>query len=313
MAQVTISFANQEQVTFVADANMTILEAGERAGIPLAHDCRSGICQTCAGRSARGEELLLCSVRPQEDMVVRVPYDRAQVLRPVFRRAKIMSLTLLSPGVWHLRCRLQFPLAFLPGQYVRLSPPGSVEQRCFSMANPPRNGIYEFYIRALPNGIISDYLRGTAKVGNIISLRGPSGAFYLHERVAPKLFIAGGTGLAPILSMLSVLHEQRFDHPLYLAYGVTHAQDAFGGESLRDMSKDIELTAKVAAINHGETWEGMSGTVVDALSAITFSEPAECLDVYICGPMPMVNAAKSWLADRGFLPDRIYNETFLPS
>ena len=313
MAQVTISFANQEQVTFEADANMTILEAGERAGIPLAHDCRSGICRTCAGRSVRDEELLLCSVRPQEDMAVRVPYDRAQVLRPVFRRAKITSLALLSPGVWHLCCRLQFPLTFLPGQYVRLSPPGSAEQRCFSMANTPRSGIYEFYIRALPSGIISDYLRRAAKAGDIISLRGPSGAFYLHERPAPKLFIAGGTGLAPILSMLSALHEQRFDHPLYLAYGVTHGQDALGGERLRDMSKDMDLMVKVAAINHGDAWESMSGTVVDALSAIPFSEPAECLDVYICGPMPMVNAAKSWLADRGFSSDRIYNETFLPS
>nr|WP_298689871.1 2Fe-2S iron-sulfur cluster binding domain-containing protein [uncultured Dongia sp.] len=313
MAQVTISFANQEHVTFEADANMTILEASERAGIPLAHDCRSGICRTCAGRSASDEELLLCSIRPQEDIAVRVPYDRAQVLRPVFRRAKITALSLLSPGVWHLSCRLQFPLTFLPGQYVRLSPPGSVEQRCFSMANAPRSGIYEFYIRALPSGIISDYLRSSAKVGDIISLRGPSGAFYLHERAAPKLFIAGGTGLAPILSMLSVLHEQRFDRSVYLAYGVTHARDAFGEESLRDLSQDMSLIAKVAAVYHGEGWDGTTGTVVDALSAITFAEPAECLDVYICGPMPMVNAAKSWLAGRGFSLDRIYNETFLPS
>jgi NAD(P)H-flavin reductase len=208
---------------------------------------------------------------------------------------------------------LQFPLTFLPGQYVRLSPPGSAEQRCFSMANAPRNGIYEFYIRALPNGVVSDYLRNSAKPGDIMSLRGPSGAFYLHERAAPKLFIAGGTGLAPILSMLSVLHGQRFDHPLYLAYGVTHAEDTFGDERLRDMSTDMDLTVKTAAINHGNSWEGMAGTVVDALNALTFSDPAERLDVYICGPMPMVNAAKSWLAERRFSPDRICNETFLPS
>jgi benzoate/toluate 1,2-dioxygenase reductase subunit len=311
--RVTVRFANQDQVTFDADPGLTILESGEQAAVPLAYDCRSGICHTCAGRSETGEDVLLCSLRAERDMIIQLPYDRAQVLRPVFRRAKITALDRLCPGVWHLRCRLQFPLAFLPGQYVRLATPNGQEQRCFSMANAPGATAFEFYIRALPSGVISDYLGQRAKPGDILSLRGPSGAFYLRERRSPKLFIAGGTGLAPILSMLSALREKPDGCSAYLAYGVTQAEDAVALDLLRGMAGDLGLKAAYAAVKPGAGWHGIVGMATAALDALDIPEPLETVDVYICGPEPMVIAARAWLSSRGFTAERIFNETFVAS
>jgi benzoate/toluate 1,2-dioxygenase reductase subunit len=311
--RVTVRFANQDQVTFDADPGLTILESGEQAAVPLAYDCRSGICRTCVGRSETGQEVLLCSLRAERDMIIQLPYDRAQVLRPVFRRAKITALDRLSPGVWHLRCRLQFPLAFLPGQYVRLTPPNGQEQRCFSMANAPGAAAFEFYIRALPSGIVSDYLGHRAKPGDVLSLRGPNGSFYLRERRSPKLFIAGGTGLAPILSMLSTLREKPDGSSAHLAYGVTQAEDAVALDLLSGISTDLGLKIACAAIKPTLNWRGVTGMVTDALDALDVPEPPGTVDVYICGPESMVIAAKAWLSSRGFVAERIFNETFAAS
>ena len=116
-------------------------------------------------------------------------------------------------------------LTFLPGQYINIQVPGSDETRSYSFSSRPGDKRASFLIRNVPNGLMSGYLTGAAKPGDSLTLTGPVGSFYLREVKRPILMLAGGTGLAPFLSMLELLadrHEQGegYGQPIHLLYGV---------------------------------------------------------------------------------------------
>ncbi len=315
--EATLVFADGEMIVVSPRDGKTVLEAAESVGIALAHDCRDGRCKTCAARDMTGKETLLCQFRPDSDVTLRVPYARADLFEPVNRRAKILALEKRSQSVWWMRLRLQFEMPFLPGQYISIAIPDANAQRNFSMANAPVSKEFDFYIRELPDGAMSRYLADSAKVGDILNVVGPYGRFFLRNGAGAKLFMAGGTGLAPILSMLRALADRGHGGPVFLGFGVTSAQDLFGVSDLTPLNEQLDLTVGIAVmtglVEVQVPVKAVAGTVLDAVATI-WDRPATAEDeAYICGPPRMVDAARAWLRSQEFDDTTIFNEEFLPA
>ena len=117
--------------------------------------------------------------------------------------------------------------------------PGTDQRRSYSFSSPPGTETLSFLVRDIPPGVMSTYLREKAAPGTPVEFTGPAGSFYLREIKRPLLFLAGGTGLAPFLSMLGKIAETGSAHPIHLVYGVTKDVDLVGVEQLEEFATKI--------------------------------------------------------------------------
>jgi benzoate/toluate 1,2-dioxygenase reductase subunit len=157
---------------------------------------------------------------------------------------------------------------------------------------------------------MSEYLRDRAAVGDTIDFTGPYGSFFLREPKRPLLLLAGGTGLAPLLSILEKLAENPPSSPVHLIYGLTREADIVGLDWLRAYEAKLP----------GFTWDYIAsepGTSAPHTGYVTqIIEPKHLndgdVDIYLCGPPPMVNAVSKWLDTEGIQPANFYFERFAP-
>ncbi|WP_431267030.1 benzoate 1,2-dioxygenase electron transfer component BenC [Dankookia sp. P2] len=314
-----------------ARACETIADAAYRLGINVPLDCRDGACGTCKCRVESGEYdggsyiddalteeeaasglALACQARPKSDLVVAVQAasaackTRPQAFETVLRGVERLSATSLA-------FTLERPagLAFLPGQYVNLRVPGTDQRRSYSFSSAPGAATLSFLVRDIPGGRMSGWL-GTAQPGAQMEFTGPAGSFYLREVGRPLLFLAGGTGLAPFLSMLGRLAATGTGgHPLHLVYGVTNDADLVGVAELGAFAARIPGFTYSTCVATEASAHPRKGYVTAHL------EPRHLnggdVDVYLCGPPPMVDAVRGWLAAQGVTPASFHYEKFSPS
>lgn len=307
---ISVVFVDGETMQFPAISGETVLVSAERSGNKLASNCRQGTCRTCAATDADGGELLLCITAARPGLVAHVPYRRADVVPATVRRAKVNGFNRVSQSVWELRYRLQFPLPFLPGQYVEASFPGIAGPRRFSMANPPDASEQVLHIRDLPGGAMSAYLNDRAKAEDAFSVRGPFGVFYLRATSKPKLFVAGGTGLAPVVSMLSSI-DVATSPPLCVVAGFPSAEDAYALDMLAALQKLLPLEVILTVDRPGSGWERLCGNPVAALAHVKSMALDAGTEAYLCGPPGMVAAARADLMARGLAASDVLNEEFV--
>lgn len=330
-----IALQFEDGVTRFIDANPTetVADAAFRQGINVPLDCRDGACGTCkcfaeSGQYTMGEYIddaltedearqgfvLTCQMRATSDCVVRIPAS-SSVCRTQQARfdAAIREVRQLSPSTISLTIEGEAlsTLAFLPGQYVNLQVPGSAQTRAYSFSSMPREGQVSFLIRNVPGGLMSSFLTGMAKSGDAISLAGPLGSFYLRDIQRPLLMLAGGTGLAPFTAMLEKIAEQGSPHPLHLIYGVTHDADLVEMDKLADFARRIPQFTFTACVAHADSQHPHKGYVTQHI------EPAHLhdgeVDIYLCGPPPMVEAVSTFIRERGIQPAHFYHEKFAAS
>ncbi|WAH55872.1 ring-hydroxylating dioxygenase ferredoxin reductase family protein [Pseudomonas silvicola] len=317
-----------------SSATETVADAAYRQGINIPLDCRDGACGTCkcfaeAGRYDLGEEyiddaltaqeaaegfVLTCQMRAQSDCVVRVPAssDVCKTQQSKYE-ATISAVQQLSDSTIALKIRGQAlsQLAFLPGQYVNLQVPGSEQTRAYSFSSLQRDGEVSFLIRNVPGGLMSSFLTGLAKAGDSMTLAGPLGSFYLRDIRRPLLLLAGGTGLAPFTAMLERIAEQGSEYPVHLIYGVTQDIDLVETARLEDLAARIPAFTFSACVASPDSQYPRKGYVTQHI------EPAHLnqgdVDVYLCGPPPMVEAVSQHLRDQGIVPANFYFEKFAAS
>jgi anthranilate 1,2-dioxygenase reductase subunit len=202
----------------------------------------------------------------------------------------------------------------MPGQYVHLSIPGSDQNRSYSFANPPlETGQYTFYIKILEQGAMSNYLAREVKLGDQMDVTGPFGRFYLRPLQRPVLMVAGGTGLAPMLSMLDTMVIQGdVNHTVRLLYGANQPDELFGLDKIagyKDQGLDVSM--ELSIVDPDANWNGTTGHVTSLLRSELLNG-GNC-DVYLCGPPPMIDAAETWLSENGVDRSRVNAEKFVPS
>lgn len=321
-ALVHLEYADGEVMRFAPLPDRTLLESAEAAGHILASNCRAGTCRTCQVRDAEGRDVLLCVTPATAPFVAALPYRRTDLIQPSTRRAKITGLEKVSASVWALRYRLQFPLAFLPGQYVEVSLPGIDGPRRFSMATAPGDGEHMLLIRNLPGSATATYFTTRAKIGDMFSLRGPFGVFYPRAGGGPKIFVAGGTGLAPILSMLRASPPDV--SPMLLIVGASTPADACELEAISAQAARLPLRVMLCssrdltpdwACEDGSDWQRVAGNPLRGveLGLAQFGPLASETEAYLCGPPAMVEAVRTRLLAHGLDPACIFNEEFLHS
>ena len=336
--KVQVTFEGQTGFTVECREDEDVVTAALRQGYILLTECREGVCSTCKcllidgdydellphsihALSPSEEEdgwVLACRLQPRSDLVLDYDYplERVERFAEGVRQSQIVALDRVCDTVVRVVIRTlaaQDPLEFEPGQYVRLTLPGLQVSRDYSMAGvPSRERELEFLIRVLPDGAFSGYLATKGRVGEIVELEGPFGRFCLRPGAPPPVFVAGGTGLAPILSMLRSLVETNPDDPAELFFGNTAAGDIFFERPLAELAKSFPgLTVHHCVVHPPADWAGEVGLVTDVLAA-KLEDPA-AHSYYLCGPPPMIEATRTLLRGRGVPADQIFEENFLPS
>jgi phenol hydroxylase P5 protein len=316
--------------------DQSILDACLRAGVWLPHSCTHGTCGTCKADLLQGDvdhgdasgfalmdferdegKLLLCQACPRSDLVIEgdVEVDEGlelSAVRDVVGR--VVELEDIARDIKLVRIALDDPLPFAPGQYVSLSVPGQECTRTYSMANPPRDDReVELHIRRTEGGLATDgWVFSTMEVGDEVALSGPYGRFvFRRSRPEPAIMIAGGTGLAPMLSMIrDVLADPEDEHVVHLYQGARTRADLYGFEELQELAgQHPERFHYNPCLSEEEPGPGMrSGQVTDVLA----EDHPRCSGFvgYVCGPPAMVDAAMRLLMSRRLFPRDIYREDF---
>jgi len=167
-----------------------------------------------------------------------------------------------------------------------------------------------FLIKQVTGGLMSTWL-SNATGEQALTLTGPMGSFYLRTVTRPLLFLAGGTGLAPFLSMLAVLQLQPTPHKIHLIYGVTRDQDLVLVERLEEFAKAMPHFTFTTCVADSQTRHERQGFVTQYMQPEYLHEGA--VDVYLCGPPPMVDAVQKHFKAIAVEPTNFYYEKFTPN
>ncbi|MGY1663148.1 benzoate 1,2-dioxygenase electron transfer component BenC [Geodermatophilus sp. SYSU D00705] len=331
--RVALSFEDGVTRFITCAPDQTVADASYRSRINIPLDCRDGACGTCkafcesgeydggayiedalSDDEARAGYVLPCSMRPRSDLVLQIASTSAVAkTQAATHTGTLTALERLSPTTVSLT--LETPgradLAFLPGQYVNLAVPGTSVSRSYSFSNGPDEEALTFLVKLTPGGAMSTYLTDRAAVGDEITFTGPHGSFFLRESDDPVLLVAGGTGLAPILSMLRTLRDDGSARPAHLVYGASTDDDVVELATLAQLADEIP----------GFTWDHCvadPATTAPNQGYVTSLFRPEHLyggevGVYLCGPPPMVEAVRGHFAEQGVVPAGFYYEKFAPS
>jgi propane monooxygenase reductase subunit len=318
----------------------TVLQAAFRQGIALAHGCKEGQCSSCKSLLVEGDATmvrystfalpdyekeegyaLLCRAYPMEDLVVELLHYDAQTLRmssPIRTyQARIEEIERLTHDISRLAIALVEPkeMAFRAGQYVDIHIPGTTATRSFSMANTPRRmDRLEFIIKVYQGGLFSGYLGERIRIGDEVELVGPYGKFGLRDTAAEAVFIGGGSGMAPLWSVLHDMAEQNIRRKVTFFYGARTPRDLFYVEELHALGErltDFRFIPALSEPGPGDDWGGETGLITDVVGRhITEEQASAGLEAYLCGPPGMIDAAFAVLLRKGIPEDRIYYDKF---
>lgn len=335
--QVALTFTDGRTLFIQARPNELLMDAAMRGGVTLPVDCREGVCATCRGQCDSGRytldyvdeealseeevenrHILACQTRVVSDATFSFNFDSnvAHCAPATTVSTSVAAVEMLSDNMAVLTVAVtqeNESLAFLPGQYARLKVPGTEEWRAYSFAcTPSEKGQWRFIIRLLPEGVMSDYLRNKAKVGDSLLLQGPLGSFYLRDINKETVFIAGGSGVASFISMLEQLEENSFsDYSIKLLYGANHPDDIYGEEYFINLKRKYpSFSYDFIISSQQDNWMGKVGYIHDYLAE---SITADAINIYMCGPPPMIDSVNQWLSVERPQQDSIYFEKFIKS
>lgn len=323
-------------------ARETVLQAALNQGIAFPNSCRAGGCGSCKCRLVKGrvkeltdksyilsaEEMrantiLACQSIARSDIEIEVTLGTASAVAPVQQTTgRISRLAPLTHDIVHLALALEQAVHFTPGQYAVLTATEGAAAglaRSYSFANAPAaNGsaaIAEFFIRRVPGGRFTEWLFSVAREGDRLELAGPHGDFMLRESSAPILCIAGGSGLAPVLSLLQgALASLKRQREVTLVFGARTQQDLYMLEAIealrREWPRRFEFVPVLASEPAGSGWQGRRGLVPEHLGDILGNElPAQ--QAYLCGPPGMIDACVAELKSVGTADEAIFFDIFL--
>lgn len=317
---------------FEAANDISLLEAATKSGISLPYSCKTGRCSSCKCRVLRGEtkalvaELgltenekaegwILSCVRTVETEVVLDVEDLGDVLLPEARTlaCRISSLDKLAHDV--IKVVLRMPpnaiFNFIPGQYIDVIGTSGI-RRSYSLANAPNAGnTLELHIRAVENGAMSEYWFNQSAVNDLLRLHGPQGTFFLRNIAKRDLiFLATGTGLAPVKAMLEALPSLPPDQQpasITVMWGARHECDLyFDVAALPNIQKYVPVLSQAEA-----AWQGERGYIQDALLR-QMSDLRNSV-VYACGSDAMIQSAKFTLTEAGLPGQYFYSDAFVCS
>ena len=321
----------------------TVLNAAFRQGVSLTHGCREGQCSACKSFLLDGDiemekystfalpeyeseegYVLLCRSHAYSDLEVElINYDE-DILRlgiPIVTLQTIVEeIEPLTHDIKRLVLRFAEPgqrMLFTAGQYADIRIPGSEEHRAYSMANTPStNDRLEFIIKVFPGGRFSSLLEGGISVGQELVVKGPYGVFMLREKSNSDIIcIGGGSGMAPLWSVLNSMAERGIERKATYYYGARTRKDLFYLDRLQQLEERLPGFRFVPALSMAtpeDEWDGETGLITEVLGR-NLEAGQKQMQAYLCGPPPMIDAAIPVLVSKGIGEDRIFFDKFTPT
>lgn len=304
-----------------------LLKALQDAQVPVSYSCMAGRCGTCRCRVLDGEVLegrgeqqrpldggdgfvLACQTVVTEPCTIEIAEPDEVVVHPArIVKATVAAIEPLTHDIRRLVLKPAKPIAFSPGQYVQLQfTPEHV--RPYSMAGLAGDADFEFHVRLVPGGRVTGYIEGCLKVGDAVKVSGPLGSAYLRRRHdGPMLCVAGGTGLAPILSILRGALAEGMRNPIHLYFGVRSPRDVYGLAWLAHLQREHPaLEVHVVVTAGGDPATQRCGLVTDAIAQD--HGDLRGWRAYLCGAPPMVEAATVAVRRKGLAADHIHADAF---
>lgn len=309
--------------TFSVEADETVLEAALRQGINLPYGCKNGACGSCKGKCIEGKirhgdhsqsalsaadetagSTLLCCAHPQTDLLIEVREVQGGGDIPV-RKVPCRINTIQFPSDDVAVLQLQLPASerfqFLAGQYLEFLLKDN-KRRAYSIASAPHEqGPLELHIRHLPGGLFTDSLFGQASDGkqikekDILRFEGPLGSFFLREdSKKPIIFLASGTGFAPIKSMLMHIQEKKIKREIHFYWGGRRPKDLYMDSLCQEFMHTIpgfHYTPVISDALVEDAWQGRTGFVHRAVMN-DFPDLSQH-QVYACGAPIVIQSART--------------------
>lgn len=259
---------------------------------------------------------LSCQVKVRNDLRIEIPSELFSIREYTTRCTEIADLT---HDIKLFRFELVEPseMDFIAGQYVQLRAPvyeKSNEEvyRAYSIASDPsEKGIIDLIIRLVPGGICTTYCFEYLKVGDEVKMNGPYGDFRLSETEAPMVFIAGGSGMAPIKCILHDMENKGIKRKAVYFFGANKVKEMFMDDLMQQFESklhDFKFVPVVAAPDEMEEWDGETGLVTQAVQK--YLQNASEHEAYLCGSPGMIDAAVKVLQELGMSEDKIFYDKF---
>ncbi len=320
---------------FTVAQGESVLAGALRAGLVIPYSCRGGSCATCMGKVVEGEvtypgggtpealdeteaaigQALFCMAQPGSDLVIEVRELRdAGDIEPRKLPCRVVAMHRLAHDVMQLDLKLPDSerLQFLPGQYIDILLRDG-RRRSYSLANPPhRDDFLEIHVRHLVDGEFSGKVFGSMREKALLRLDGPYGTFFLREESErPILMMGGGTGLAPLQSMLEHAFEIGLNRPIHLYWGVRSRNDLYRHEQLAIWAAKYPHFTYTPCLSEPlpeDQWQGRIGLVHNML--LQDHPQLGGYDVYMSGPPGMIEAARRDFRHHGLLDEHLYFDSF---
>jgi naphthalene 1,2-dioxygenase ferredoxin reductase component len=304
-----------------------LLEALRAAQVPVSYSCMAGRCGTCRCRVVSGEVLdggrdrlspldacdsyvLACQTFLTEPCTIEIPEPEEVVVHPAcVVKSTVLSADWIAHDIKQLVLRPTRAFDFSPGQYAELRFTPQLA-RPYAMAGLCGDAALEFHVRVVPGGRASGHVAQGLKVGDMVRVSGPLGTSYLRRRHAgPILCAAGGTGLAPVLSIVRGAIALDLPNPIHVYIGARTPRDVYGLEKLKKLQREHpSLQLHVSVSSGALPGEHRPGLVVDAIKR-DFGSLAGW-QAYLYGPPPMVEATAVLARRKGIEALRIHAEAF---
>ena len=332
--------------SFESAAGQPLLDTARDAGLQLPHSCRGGNCGACKARLKRGEIhypngaplglsdaevadglILLCQARARTDLELETfeiqAADQATRKRLPCRIERALPLSHDVMGLF-LRLPVAEPFSFEPGQYLDILLPGG-RRRSFSIASPPHDARpLELHVRRVVGGEFTDRLFHEETQNSLLTIEGPLGQFVYRPHAAnasssiqtppsiqapPMLLIGGGTGIAPLLSILRHVIENGIERDMRLFWGVRSERDLYAHATLEALSRRAISLSYAPVLSEATTaWTGLTGWVHEA--AFRGLDYLESYEVYAAGPPAMIAAVQREFDARAVSQSRLYFDSF---
>jgi p-cymene monooxygenase electron transfer component len=322
---------------FEVPSGKTILEAALAAGIAFPHDCTVGTCGTCKSRLIAGrvtalsefaytlseQELaaqfvLPCQSMPK-DALTQLEVTLAATPAAAVERCqgRIVSTASLTHDILRVEVELDQPMHYVAGQYLNMAVPELGRARSYSFAEPPdSNGSRRviFFVRKVPHGALTEALFAGRLTQSTLQLDGPHGTFHLREGPGPMVCVAGGSGLAPVLSMLQDAARRAVERRCVLLFGARTTADLYALDQIEVVrSRWAGEFTFLPVLSHepaDSTWAGARGLVTEFVTDALPPTNGAGIQAYLCGPPGMIDVGIASLTERGVPLDSIFYDKF---
>lgn len=310
------------------DSKDTLLSAALRSEIGFPYECNSGGCGACKFELIEGEveelwpkapglsirdrrkgKLLACQCKPTSDLEISISnlMIKQPPHKPTNFSAKVIERQFLSEEMFALHLRTDSKASFIPGQFFMVKLAG-IGTRAYSAANPVDGNKLTFIIKIVPDGKVSQQLAYSDVVDlNIDGPYGTSGLTLADEE--KSVFIAGGSGIAPMLSMVQTLIRQQYEKPIFVFYGSRIEDELIIAKELFGEATNLTLINVLSDSLPGSDWQGETGYIHDVLPK--YLDDLTSTEFYLCGPPVMINAMQKLLmVENGVSFSKIHFDRF---